>query len=179
MDYKINALFSDKSQSPTPSKLQDPNLEKMKRHLKSCSKLRNLRSLTNTHANTGRTTCQRIELDKALDAMASTRRQLISFIQLNSLKTIGPENIAEIRKKYVPKDYLDHINSKKNIQIKKYRDELLSRNPLNNAMYQIRALSRESKRKIFSNLESALPCESRFNALKKSHAAFGSSDKFV
>lgn len=166
---QLNLLKTDRSRSPCLSKLKDPDLEKMKRHLKSCSKIRNLNSLTDTQKAENQTKHQKIEIDKALNAMACSRRELISFIQLNTTKSLSPENISEIRKKYTPKDYIDHINSKKYLQIKKYKDELLSRNPMTNAMYQIRALSKGSKRKIFYNLGTCLPTESRFNAFGKSN----------
>lgn len=162
------SLKTDRSRSPFLSKLKDPDLERMKRHLKSCSKIRNLSNLADNQKAENKARHQKIEFDEALNAMACSRRELISFIQLNTTKSLSPENISEIRKKYTPKDYIDHINSKKHLQIKKYKEELLSRNPMTNAMYQIRALSKGSKRKIFSNLGTHLPSESRFNAFGKS-----------
>ena len=138
----------------------------MTKHLKSYSRIKyvkrkpNLRSLKKEESPFVR--YERNQFPGNLAEMATTRRSLISLIKQKTLPQITQDKIEEIRQASLPKEYKNYLEEKKYEQKKRYLKEMTSRNPLTTAIYQIRAMTEQSKRRISSNLEFSLPPESRF-----------------
>ena len=107
------------------------------------------------------------EVPASLLELESTRRSLISLIQRNTSENITTETIEELRKTSLPKEYRDFIIKKNSEEKKKQTLKLLSRSPIDTAVYQIRSLSRNSRWKLGSELTARVASEVRFKALAK------------
>lgn len=144
-------------------------IEKMSRHLKSVSVLRNKRSLsTIREKRLEEKSPVRSEIPASLAELEAARKSLISLVKQNVFETLTPEKIQEIRQTSLPKEYRDFIVKKKKEEKKKYLHKLISRSPIDAAVYQIRSLSRSSKWKIESNaIASRMASEIRFKQLSK------------
>lgn len=143
----------------------------MLRHLRQHSNLKNCRSLSTVRKKRSEDNpiimFEKHEVPASLLELESTRRSLISLIQRNTSENITTETIEELRKTSLPKEYRDFIIKKNSEEKKKQTLKLLSRSPIDTAVYQIRSLSRNSRWKLGSELTARVASEVRFKALAK------------
>lgn len=153
----------------TKQRYYNEEIEKLSRHLKSVSVLRSKRSLSTIREKRIQDKSPaRPEIPASLAELEAARKSLISLVKQNAFECLTPEKIQEIRQTSLPKEYRDFIVKKKEDEKKKYLHKLMSRSPIDAAVYQIRSLSRSSKWKIESNaIASRIASEIRFKKLSK------------
>lgn len=102
-----------------------------------------------------------------LAIMAQVRRGLMNEIKKKNVGNLTMEKLDELKRNLIPETLKNIENSsklyvEKVMQKQKEKDEMLSRNPLGNATYNIFALGKKSKYNLKKTLYSTLPDGSRF-----------------
>lgn len=94
--------------------------------------------------------------------MAQFRKGILKELDKHHVD-LTVEKLSEIKNASVKKELLDVENFKEKKQRKKLNRELISRSPLDNAIYMIRAMSGEKRNRIACELFQAIPAGTRFH----------------
>lgn len=95
-----------------------------------------------------------------LIAMRQFRKGLM--MEIGKQGELNAERLEAIRTKSVQKDFLDADNYRKKQQQMKMKKELLSRSPLDNAIYMLRAMPRRGRKLVVTELKRTIPQGIRF-----------------
>lgn len=95
-----------------------------------------------------------------LIAMRQFRKGLM--MEIGKQGELNAERLEAIRRMSVQKEFLDVDDYRQKQQEKKMKKELLSRSPLDNAIYMLRAMPRRGRKIVVTELKRSIPQGSRF-----------------
>lgn len=84
------------------------------------------------------------------------------MLEIGKQGEITAERLEVIRRRSVQKEFLDMEDYREKQQLKKMKRELLSRSPLDNAIYLLRAMPKRGRNLVIKELNTSIPHGTRF-----------------